>query len=120
MCGRIGEYISLELFYFVTDIKSNLIRRLNRPHALLTPSQIRPKSFEFRCELFFFFGVDASCVYVRATTPCCCTVLIIVSTQTCRKGNDSVIGQLRGNKECFFSGVTSSGCLEEGARKRSL
>ena len=35
---------------------------------LLTPAQIKPKSFESRRTLFFFFlpGVDASHVYVRA------------------------------------------------------
>ena len=34
------------------------------------------------------------------------------------EGADSVGGQLRGNKECPFSGVTNYGSLEEGAGKR--
>ena len=33
-------------------------------------------------------------------------------------GADRVGGQLRGDKECPFSGVTKSGSLEEGAGKR--
>ena len=32
-------------------------------------------------------------------------------------GADRVCGQLRGDKECPFSGVTKSGSLEEGAGK---
>ena len=34
------------------------------------------------------------------------------------EGADRVGGQLRGDKECPFSGVTKSGSLEEGAGKR--
>ena len=34
------------------------------------------------------------------------------------EGADRVAGQLRGDKECPFSGVTKSGSLEEGAGKR--
>ena len=34
------------------------------------------------------------------------------------EGADRVGGQLRGDKECRFSGVTKSGSLEEGAGKR--
>ena len=40
-------------------------------------------------------------------TLCCFHSLI--STQTFLEGADSVGGQLRGDKECPFSGVTSSG-----------
>ena len=35
------------------------------------------------------------------------------------EGADRVRGQLRGEKECPFSGVSKSGSLEEGAGKRS-
>ena len=34
------------------------------------------------------------------------------------EGADRFAGQLRGNKECSFSGVTKSGSLEEGGEKR--
>ena len=34
------------------------------------------------------------------------------------EGADCVGGQLRGDKECPFNGVTKSGSLEEGAGKR--
>ena len=46
---------------------SNYIRRLFYVVMLLTPAQIKPKSFESRRTLIFFFlpGVDASLVYVR-------------------------------------------------------
>ena len=56
-------------------------------------------------KLFFLPGVDASHVYVRAW----------------RYVADRVAGQLRGDKECPFSGVTKSGRVwrkvpESGAR----
>ena len=61
-------------------------------------------------------GADTPHVHVRAWTLCCFHSLI--STQTFRWGADRVGGQLCGDKECPFSGVTSSGSLEEGAGKR--
>ena len=78
---------------------------------LLTPAQIKPKLFESRQNFFFFLpGVDASHVYVRAWALGC-----FHSTRTYPQypnlsgGVDRVGGQLRGDKECPFSGVTKSG-----------
>ena len=79
---------------------------------LLTPAQIKSKSFESRRPLFILHGVDASHVYVRARALGCFHSLI--STRTFRR-------VLRGDKECPFSGVTKSGRVwrkvpESGAR----
>ena len=72
---------------------------------LLTPAQIKPKSFESRRNSFLFlFGVDASHVYVRALALGC--FYSHISTRTFPA---EVAGQLRGDKECPFSGVTKSG-----------
>ena len=57
--------------------------------------------------LFVLPGVDASRVYVGASALGC--FYGHISTQTFRKGADRVAGQLRGDKECPFSGVTKSG-----------
>ena len=91
---------------------------------LLTPAQNKRKSFESRRNSFFFFfflpgPVDASHVYVRAWALGCFHSLI--SSQTFLQGADRVAGQLRGDKECLFSGVTKSGRVwrkvpENGAR----
>ena len=51
-------------------------------------------------------GVDASHVYVRALALDC--FYSHISTRT-SEGADRVAGQLRGDKECPFSGVTKSG-----------
>jgi len=63
-------------------------------------------------ELFFFLsflpGEDASRVYVDAWALCYFHSLIITA-HTFRRAADHVGGQLRGDKECPFSGVTSSG-----------
>ena len=100
---------------------------------LFTPAQIKTKSFE----LFFFSflpGVDASHVYVRARALGCFTVLTVPKLQALvydilpsleesagkrrsecdqyrnlSEGADPVGGQLRGDKECPFNGVTKSG-----------
>ena len=83
---------------------------------LLTPAQIKPKSFRSRRNFFFsssFFlsfslGADAPHVYVRAWTLCCFHSHI--GTQAFRRAlTASVHGQPRGDKEFPFSGVTSSG-----------
>ena len=50
---------------------------------LLTPAQIKPKSFESRRNFFFLPGVDASHVYVRDGALGCFHSLI--STQTIRR-----------------------------------
>ena len=59
-------------------------------------------------ELFFLPGVDASHVYVRALALGC--FYSHMSTRTFRRAlTASLHGQLRGNKENPFSGVTKSG-----------
>ena len=98
------------------------------------------KSFQSRRTLFILPGVDAShvYVYVRARALGCFHSLIstetfyhsVISTETfpqsdqyrnLSEGADRVGGQLRGDKECPFSGVTKSGRVwrkvpENGAR----
>ena len=74
---------------------------------LLTPVQIKPKSFESRRNsLFFTRGGCASCL--RA---CLGARLLPQSYQypNLSEGADSVAGQLCGDTECPFSGVTKSG-----------
>ena len=72
---------------------------------LLTPAQIKPKSFESRWNSFFAQGGCASCL--RA---CLGDRLLPQSYQypNLSEGADRVGGQLRGDKECPFSGVTKS------------
>ena len=69
---------------------------------LLTPAQIKPKSFESR-QNFFLPGVDAPHVYVRAWAQGCFHSLI--STRTFRRALTASFLHLRGDKECPFSGV---------------
>ena len=73
---------------------------------LLTPAQIKPKSYESRRNSFFTRGGCASCL--RA---CLGARLLPQSYQypNLSEGADRVGGQLRGDKECPFSGVTKSG-----------
>ena len=89
---------------------------------VLTPAQLKPKSLESRRNSFFssFFtrGGCASCL--RA---CLGARLLPQSYQypNLSEGVDRVGGQLRGDKECPFSGVTKSGrvwrkVLASGAR----
>ena len=72
---------------------------------LLTPAQIKPKSFESRRNSFFTRGGCASCL--RA---CLGARLLPQSYQYPKlsEGADRVAGQLRGDKECPFSGVTKT------------
>ena len=86
---------------------------------LLTPAQIKLKSFESRRHFFLLLlfqpRVDASHVYVRAWALGC------FQSPDLSEGTDRVGGQLRGDKECPFSGVTKSGRVwwkvpESGAR----
>ena len=63
---------------------------------LLTPAEIKPKSFESRRN-FFYTGVDASHAWALGCF------------HSLSEGADRVGGQLRGDKECPFSGVTKSG-----------
>ena len=58
-------------------------------------------------ELFLLPRVDASHVYVHVWALGC--FYSIISTRTFRKDADRVGGQLHGDKECPFSGVTKSG-----------
>ena len=81
---------------------------------LLTPAQIKPKSFESRrnsLPFFFFFlpGVDAPRVYVRAWALGC--FYSHISTRTFRRALtvSLVDTEMRGDKECPFSDVTKSG-----------
>ena len=73
---------------------------------LLTPAQIKPESFESRRNSFLTRGGCASCL--RA---CLGARLLPQSYQypNLSEGADRVGGQLRGDKECPFSGVTKSG-----------
>ena len=85
---------------------------------LLTPAQIKPKSFESRRNSFFTRGGCASCL--RA---CLGARWLPQSYRypNVLEGVDRVGGQLRGDKEGPFSGVTKSGRVwrkvpESGAR----
>ena len=76
---------------------------------LLTPAQIKPKSFESSRNSFFFFtrGGCGSCL--RA---CLGGVRLLPQSYqypNLSGGADRVGGQLRGGKECPFSGVSKSG-----------
>ena len=68
-------------------------------------SQIKPKSFESRWNSSSFFtrGGCASCLGV------CLGARLLPQSYQYPKGADRVGGQLRGDKECPFSGVTKSG-----------
>ena len=73
---------------------------------LLSPAQIKPKSFESRRNSFFTRGGCVSCL--RA---CLGARLLPQSYQypNLWEGVERVAGQLRGDKELFFSGVTKCG-----------
>ena len=88
---------------------------------LLTPAQTEPKSFQSRRPppphptphlfSFFFFllflpGVNVSHVYVRARALGC---FQSYQYPNLSEGADRVSGQLRGDKQCSFCGVTKSG-----------
>ena len=106
---------------------------------LLTPAQIKPKSFESRRNSFFTRCGCASCLRAclgarllpqsyqcrtirRALLSLICFWhLRTLSKNRTKEGADRVGGQLRGDKECPFSGVTKSGRVwrkvpESGAR----
>ena len=83
---------------------------------LLTPAQTKPKSFESRrnSSLFFLPGVDAPHVYV-------CALALGCFPQSYRypnlsEGADRIGGQLRGDKECPFSGRVLRQVPESGAQ----
>ena len=77
---------------------------------LLTPAQIKPKSFESRWNFFLRFlpGLDASHVYVGAWAPDCFHSHI--STQTFRRALTASVDSCSEIKSALaFSGVTTSG-----------
>ena len=79
---------------------------------LLTPAQIKPKSFESRRNSFLFlllFLTRGGCV--SCLRACLGARLLLQSYQypNLSEGADRIGGQLRGDKECPFSGVTKSG-----------
>ena len=86
---------------------------------LLTPAEIKLRSFELRQNSFFLTrGGCTSCLLA-----CLGARLLLQSYQYPKlsEGADRIGGQLRGDKECHFSGVTKSGrvwrkVLESGAR----
>ena len=74
---------------------------------LLTPAQIKPKLFESRQNYYFLTrGGCVSCLLA-----CLGARLLPQSYQypNLSEGADRVGGQLRGDKECPFGGVTKSG-----------
>ena len=79
---------------------------------LLTPAQIKPKSFESRRNSFFvLFFARGGCVSYICLRACFGARLLQQSYQypNLSEGADRVGGQLHGDKECPFSGVTKSG-----------
>ena len=86
---------------------------------LLTPAQIKPKSFESRRNSFFFFlpGVDAPRVYVRAWALGCFHSLI--GTRTFRRALTASVdsyAEIKGVPLQWRNQIWQS--LEEGAGKR--
>ena len=93
---------------------SNYIGRLFYVAMLLTPAQIKPKSFESRRYVFsvyFLIFYPGWMHFIFTSCECLGTRLLPQSYQYPKlsEGADRVAGQLRGDKECPFSGVTKSG-----------
>ena len=85
---------------------------------LLTPAEIKPKSFESRWNslLFFFFSFLFSLFTRGGCASClraCLGARLLPQSNyqypNLSEGADRIGGQLRGDKECPFSGVTKSG-----------
>ena len=76
---------------------------------LFTPAQIKLKSFESRLNFFLSFFTLGGCV--SCLRACLGARLLPQSYQypNLSEGADRVGGQLRGDKECPFSGATKSG-----------
>ena len=73
---------------------------------LLTTAQTKTKSFESRRNFFFTRGGCVSCLHS------CLGVRLLPQSYrypNLSEGADRVGGQLHGDKECPFSGVTKSG-----------
>ena len=90
---------------------------------LLTPAQIKTKSFESRLNSFFFLFLFTRSGCASCLRACLGARLLPQSYQypNLSEGADRVAGQLLGDKECSFSGVTKSGRVwrkvpESGAR----
>ena len=77
---------------------------------LLTPAQIKQKSFELRWNFFLYLG------WMRLMFTCMLASSLI-STRTFRRALTALVDGCA-DKECPFSGVTKSGSLEEDAGKR--
>ena len=78
---------------------------------LLTLAQIKPQSFESRRNSFFFSPFFYR-VWMRLIFTCVLGRLVastVLSVPNLSEGADRVAGQLRGDKECPFSGVTKYG-----------
>ena len=73
---------------------------------LVTPAQIKPKSFESRQNFSF-----TQSGYILCLCACLGARLLPQAYQypNLLEGTDHVGGQLHGDKECPFSGVTKSG-----------
>ena len=89
---------------FVTN-NSNYISRLF--YVAMLPAQVKPKSFDSTQNIFLSFFTRDGCV--SCLRACLGTRLLPQSYQYLSEGADRVGGQLRGHKECPFSGVTKSG-----------
>ena len=87
---------------FVTN-NSNYIRRLFYNWPVLTPAQIKPKSFESRRNFLPFFYPR----WMRLMFTCVLPQFYQYPNRS--EVADRVGGQLRGDKEYPFSGVTKSG-----------
>ena len=87
---------------------------------LLTPAQIKPKLFESRQNSFFCPGW-MRLMFTSVLGHLAASTVILVPNLS--EGTDRVGGQLHGDKECPFSGITKSGRVwrkvpESDARSR--
>ena len=76
---------------------------------LLTQHKKQTKSLDSRQKFLFFFNLGQLCLMFMRVL-CCWVASTFLSLPNLSEGTESVSGQL----ECPFSGVTSSGSLEEG------
>ena len=86
---------------------------------LLTPAQIKPKSFESKQNSTSFFTRGGCVSCLRA----CLGARLLSQPYQYRnlsEGADPVGGQLRGDKECPFSGVTECGRVWRKVSERGV
>ena len=76
---------------------------------LPTPALIKPRSFELRWNFFLLFFTRGGCVSCLHACLGARWLPQSYQYQNLSEGTDRVSGQLRGDKECLFSGVTKSG-----------